>query len=292
MEITQAHLDQFNEDGFLVVEEFIDPGLARRASERIERLFDNQFETGVPPDIYNWEEGPNAEPLNRHLGNAWKCDYTIASIVLREETGRWCARLGGWSGARINQSDLIWKRPGSRSVVLHQDSSFNPWIVPDELVVCWVALTPSSAETGTIEYARGSHKWGAFPVGSPLVYGSADYQGDMRSAAASVSAEPEIVSVEVPAGGAAFHNGLIWHGSGDHPNATQDRRTITSACCASHARFNPEHIRDEMGGIYARYKHLCDDEMDENFFPILWTEDGHRTPFLDAYMNQGSALNG
>ncbi len=24
------------------------------------------------------------------------------------------------------------------------------------------------------------------------------------------------------------------------------------------------------------------DEMDESFFPILWREDGYRTPFLDG----------
>ena len=292
MEITQAQLDQFDEDGFLVVEEFVDPDLARRAGERFERLFDNEFETGVAPDIYNWEDGPDAEPLNRHLSNSWKCDYTMASVVLREETGCWCARLAGWSGARLNQSDLIWKLPGSRSVALHQDNSFNPWITPDELVVCWVALTPSSAETGTIEYAPGSHKWGAFPVGTPLLYDSENYQRDVRAAAASVGAEPEIVSIEVPAGGAAFHHGLVWHGSGDHPNATLERRTITSACCASDARFNPERVKERLGGVFSRYKHLCDDEMDENFFPILWTEDGRRTPFLDDYINQGSALDG
>ena len=278
MEITQAQLDQFDEDGFLVVEKFVDPGLARRAGKRFERLFDNEFETGVAPDIFNWEDGPDAEPLNRHLSNTWKCDYTVASVVLREETGRWCARLAGWPGARLNQSDLIWKLPGSRSVALHQDTSFNPWITPDELVVCWVALPPSSAEPGTIEY------------GTPLLYDSEDYQRDMLTAAASVGAEPEIVSIEVPVGGAAFHHGLVWHGSGDHPNATLERRTITSACCASDARFNPDRVKESLGGVFSRYKHLCDDEMDENFFPILWTEDGRRTPFLDDYINQGSAL--
>jgi hypothetical protein len=30
--------------------------------------------------------------------------------------------------------------------------------------------------------------------------------------------------------------------------------------------------------------------MDENYFPILWTESGYRTAFLDDYMQQGLAL--
>jgi hypothetical protein len=38
----------------------------------------------------------------------------------------------------------------------------------------------------------------------------------------------------------------------------------------------------EASTMYSRYKRRGDDVMDESFFPILWTEDGYRTPFLDA----------
>ncbi len=44
------------------------------------------------------------------------------------------------------------------------------------------------------------------------------------------------------------------------------------------ARFHPT----EIGTIYSRYKRHGDDVMDESFFPILWTTDGYRTPFLDS----------
>ena len=29
--------------------------------------------------------------------------------------------------------------------------------------------------------------------------------------------------------------------------------------------------------------------MDESYFPILWTSDGYRTPWLDAYVRDGRA---
>jgi hypothetical protein len=29
--------------------------------------------------------------------------------------------------------------------------------------------------------------------------------------------------------------------------------------------------------------------MDESFFPVLWREDGYRTPWLDSYITGGSA---
>ena len=34
-------------------------------------------------------------------------------------------------------------------------------------------------------------------------------------------------------------------------------------------------------GQIERYKRIGSDEMDESFFPVLWREDGYRTPFLD-----------
>ena len=46
---------------------------------------------------------------------------------------------------------------------------------------------------------------------------------------------------------------------------------------SSAARFHPT----EVSAIYSRYKRHGDDTMDESFFPILWTADGYRTPFLD-----------
>jgi len=41
--------------------------------------------------------------------------------------------------------------------------------------------------------------------------------------------------------------------------------------------------------LYARYRKRDTTEMDESFFPILWCEDGYRTPWLDDYMANAGA---
>jgi len=38
------------------------------------------------------------------------------------------------------------------------------------------------------------------------------------------------------------------------------------------------------GCIYSRYKRLADNLIDENYFPVLWRDDGYRTPGIDAYL--------
>jgi ectoine hydroxylase-related dioxygenase (phytanoyl-CoA dioxygenase family) len=286
IELSPAQIARFHEDGFLILDRFIDPAEAARVAARFERLFRGEFETGLYPDEWNWREGRDKPDLTRQICNGWKADYTIASLVLRAAIGRLCAVLAGWPGARLAQDNVIWKPPSARSLGFHQDDSYNGWIDvprPPHMLTCWIALDDTSARGGTIEYVRGSHKW---PVSPPITqfHAPEDYRKELREAAAKVGLVPELVAVEVPAGGCAFHDGRTWHGS-DTNRGERPRRSAVSHCMSSTARFHPS----EVSYIYNRYKRVGDTAMDESFFPILWTTDGYRTAFLDDYMRRGSA---
>ena len=39
-------------------------------------------------------------------------------------------------------------------------------------------------------------------------------------------------------------------------------------------------------GEYRRYKRLGDNEIDENYFPVLWREDGYRTPGIERFLQR------
>jgi hypothetical protein len=246
-------------------------------------MFRGEFETGLYPDEWNWREGRDRPDLTRQICNGWKSDYTVAGLVLRAEVGRLCAQLAGWPGARLAQDNVIWKPPGARPLGFHQDDSYNGWIDPPHMLTCWIALDDTSAAGGTIEYVRGSHRW---PVSPPIrqFHAPEDYRKELREAAAQVGLSPELVPVEVPAGGCAFHDGGTWHGS-DSNRADKPRRSAVAHCMSSAAKFHPTKV----SYIYNRYKRVDDTAMDESFFPILWTQDGRRTAFLDDYMRRGSA---
>ena len=274
IDFSDAQIGQFHDDGFLVVERLIDADTVARAAARFAPLFRGDFETGLDPDEWNWREGRDAADLTRQICNGWKSDRTVAGVVLDADVGRLCATLGGWPGARIGQDNLLWKPPGAKPLGFHQDDSYLAWVVPPNYVTCWIALDATSAAGGTLEYARGSHEWGVRPpVGA--FHAPDDYRAPLIDAAERAGVTPEIVPVEVPAGGAAFHAGGTWHGS-DVNRGTAPRRALVAHCISSAARFHPT----ETSPIYGRYKRPGDDAMDESFFPILWTEDGYRTPFL------------
>ena len=88
-----------------------------------------------------------------------------------------------------------------------------------------------------------------------------------------------MVPVAVPMGGGSIHHGWLWHGSG--PNRTgAPRRSVVSHCLSSEA-----HFTDEVGYIYSRYKRAGSDVMDESYFPVLWTENGRRSAFIDPFVS-------
>ena len=53
---------------------------------------------------------------------------------------------------------------------------------------------------------------------------------------------------------------------------------------SSEARFHDTNV----GYVYSRYKRVGSTEMDESFFPVLWTEDGYRSGFLDEHLGVAS----
>ena len=133
-----------------------------------------------------------------------------------------------------------------------------------------------------MELVRGSHRWAhSDPEGE--FHGPEDYRKFMHAAAAREGVDPDIRYVEARKGGGSFHHGWTWHGSGRN-RADYPRRSLVLHAMRSDAEFDPAHLGQGIGSIYSRYKRLADNEMDENHFPVLWREDGYRTPGLDLYL--------
>lgn len=293
-EWSDAQRAQFANDGFLIVDRIIDPACTETLKSRYSPLFAGNFETGTNPDNF---PTPVAEgdlsPITRWMTNPWRSDYTIAHFALHHGIGRHIAELSGWSGTRLLQNNIHWKPPGAPALSMHQDASYHLWCAPADLCSCWVALEDTTAEGGTLLFARGSHKW---PRTTHEEYQArieaknlegfldpSDFQTFVMEAAEFAGVEPEFVPVEVPAGGGAFFQGWVWHGS-DANRSGQHRYSISSHGIRPETRFAP----DVPANVFGRYKRFTDTIMDEAYFPVLWTEDGYRTPGMEDYVAEGS----
>ena len=94
------------------------------------------------------------------------------------------------------------------------------------MTTCWMALDDTAADTGTIYYVRGSHHWPHAPLGGTF-HAPDDWLAHVREREPA-DAELELVPIEVPAGGAAFHDGWTFHGSPSNERADAQRRSIIS----------------------------------------------------------------
>ncbi len=279
IEIKDKHQQLFDRDGFVVVKDAISHDKIEAVRARFPLLFRGEFETRNEPDEWNWREGRDSEELTRQICNCWRADRVIASIVLAEDVGQACATLRGWSGARINQDNVIWKPPGAKPLGFHQDESYQQWNRPGEMTTCWITLDDTRASQGTIEYVRGSHLWPLSPQIEQF-HAPDDPLEDMNRAADHAGVVAEIIPIEVPAGSAVIHHGKTWHGSRDN-HGTNPRRSVVAHCMAANSEFDPV----ESSSIYGKYKKPDSLEMDEKDFPVLWSQGGERSGWIDQWLS-------
>jgi phytanoyl-CoA hydroxylase len=286
IQLTAEQIEQFQTDGFLVIENLLDADWVQRVGDRIEPLFHGKFETGIYPDEWHWRAGLSLPDVTREICNAWKSDLAIASVVLSAEIGRLTATLAGWNGARIGQDSVWMKPPGAKEVALHQDATYISYIDPPEMMTCWIALDDVTADIGTIEYVPGSHKWALMTEIGEFHAPDTNYRSAMHQAAAAAGvSNPVVVPIEMPAGSCVIHHGNTWHGSDKNRRTDRARRSLAVHTLSADAKFQPTGA----GYIYGRYQRVGDTTMDETFFPILWTKTGYRSPHLATYCEDAIA---
>ncbi len=262
-ELSDADVARFAADGLLVCDALIDPALIEPLRAGFEALFSGEF-CGGEPDEVNWQH-PSGDPsLTRQICNGWKASPVVASVVLDPAIGKALARLGGWSGARLIQDNVLHKPPGARPLGFHRDNAYSGWFTPTDMLTCWIALDDTTAAGGALELVRGSHRWPAEASAPEVSFHGPD---DYRSPVAGHL--EQIVSVEVPAGGGSFHHGWTWHGSGVNRTAAE-RRALAIHAAPLQARFDPSRLDEGMGPVYGRYRRGGDALPDEHF-PVLWS---------------------
>jgi phytanoyl-CoA hydroxylase len=137
------------------------------------------------------------------------------------------------------------------------------------MVNCWIALDDTQL-AGALELVRYSHQWSPSKPDSNF-HGPRHYRKAMEQAARNENRTPDIFHVKVPAGGASFHHGWVWHGSGKN-NTDTSRRALVLHGISSAAEFVPNRLHEGNGPIYSRYRLTNSTYLDTKYFPILWTQ--------------------
>lgn len=217
-EVTEDHLNQYAELGFLSIANVFTADQVQQAKQGLADLIMDQ-----QPDFDGVEFESSAaarleeltleqrELVVRKLMHFVPWDARLAALAEHDALLALVSRLMAGRKPKLFQDMALLKPPGGREKPWHQDKAyFN--IDPSEPVVgLWIALDEATAETGGMHLIPGSHREG--PV---LHFKRRDWQ------ICDSSVTGKQVAAPLPPGGVLVFDGLIHHGT--PPNLSSHRR--------------------------------------------------------------------
>ena len=228
MEPTQEQIDAYRRDGFLVVERWLGDDEVERVRERFHRCFEHEWETGLAPDEVNYDPAttparPHAPALQRLEGGPRRWPRPCWPSASR----RSARALAGLPGLRLIQDNMIWKPPSGKALLCHQDAAYLEFLDAEEHDHLLDGARRHGAPTPARSSTSAARTTGRAPARAARSTRPDDWLGHVRDSAPD-GVELELVPIEVPAGGAAFHDGWTFHGSPPNERADAERRSIIS----------------------------------------------------------------
>ncbi len=224
--IEQWQIDQYNEQGFLVVENVLTPqevaALQADFDGWVEESRKHETPWGETIDgrsRFDIEDDHSADhPSLRRVTSPTEISEVYKKTALQSRVAQIAGQLVGSSGARLHHSKINSKLPHTATQVKwHQDFPFTPHS-NDDLVTCLIMVSEVTPENGPLQVVPGSHK-------GPLF---SHWDGDRFTGYISDELEQQLcqqpVSCFGPAGSVCFMHTRLLHASS--PNNTEDPRTL------------------------------------------------------------------
>ncbi len=228
-DLSPAQIEAYRDQGFLVVEDFLDPmelDLWRRMTEEgvAARLAESPhlYNQNNPEDYYAQVFTQAIKLRDVHEG--------MRQLMDDPRLGKMAAELAGVEGIRIWHDQALIKPPFGNATAWHLDNPFWSFSSPDAISI-WVALDEATLANGCLWYLPGTHRLASFeptPIG-------ANQRDLFKIYPEWLEIEP--VATPCAAGSAVFHNGIVAHGAG--ANMThRPRRAMTCAYMPDGSTFN------------------------------------------------------
>jgi len=258
-DVTSAEIASYRDNGFVVLERFLDDGEVRLWRDAVEgAVRAREADPGLLPSI-NQERWPDEYGFRQHM-NLWETDPEMRELLFAPEIARVAAHLSGATELRVWYDQSFIKKGWGFPTPLHQD---NPWwsFSTTDAITMWLALDDVDERNGALVYLPGSHRELSWQqcAGEGL--------GDVIELAPSWAGITP-VCCPVPAGSVIWHNGLTVHGSGANMSHAE-RRALNFALMPSPARFNGVRniLPDEVFHRYRVGDLLADDALNPRIFP-------------------------
>jgi ectoine hydroxylase-related dioxygenase (phytanoyl-CoA dioxygenase family) len=244
MKLSEDQVKQFDEDGFLVVDNILDQFDIDVLLGAMDRVYAGHYNRDVRPPAIRKRVVPFGTANSvRWILNSRTVDADVWSIATSPRLGESAARLLRTPAVSIIEDQLLDKPDNGAPVNLHQDYSYWRFSTSVNMLTCWIALTDMTPDMGPVEAVRGSHRWGFAARPRELINGS---EGEYLSATEPVMPQGallDFVTTIVPRGGGIFMHGLTFHGSrGNH--TAKMRRAMSLHWAAEDCRLDRTKLFD------------------------------------------------
>ena len=264
-EVTTEQIEHYRREGWIIVDDFVSPDelaeMSAAIAESVGQMGGTKLAGDGNKDIVDSSDSFYGRVFFQRV-NMWKINSVIARYFLSADMGRMLCRLAGVDGIRIWHDQTLQKMPWANPTSWHVDVPNWSFHSPDAVSI-WIALEDATIQNGCMYYLPGSHR-------------AVDYQrkgGFGPDMGAFFDEYPELrgiqaVPVELKAGSAGIHNGLVAHAAG--PNITPgSRRAMTCAYMPDGATFNG--IQNILSDEQVASLEVGDVLNDEGQNPLLWS---------------------
>jgi len=236
-QINEATVEQYWADGATVVRGAVDADWRDRLAAAIER---DIADPGPFDHSYDVEGG-------RFHGNLriWQNDPDFAAFCLEGPGVEIAKRFLGASRLNLLYDQLFVKEPGANHPTRwHNDQPYWP-VSGRDVISVWVALDPTTHETGRLEFIKGSHRWDRWFQPAPFGpnQGTSNYERNPDyEQIPDIEAERDrhdIISWDVEPGDVYVFSAMTLHHAPGNSTTDRRRRGYTVRYCGDDVRYDP-----------------------------------------------------
>ncbi len=238
--------------GFLVIEEFLDPGELTQWRGVVDKA--------IAENLTEQPVGSNAQVFTQQMNLRRRSD-AIRTLVESAHIGGLVGSLEGVEAVRIYLDQALVKEPYAAPTQYHTDL---PWWAFDSDNSCtiWIALDDATVENGCLYFVPGSHEL------------TRAYRSDLGPDLGAVfAAHPDVrrapVPCPLPAGGCTVHNARTIHGAGANMTSGR-RRAMTAAFMPDRVRFNGTRDVRVLGESYLDTLAVGDLLQNDELNPVVY----------------------
>jgi len=230
--LTDRQINRYQEDGCLVVKEFLGDSERENMLEAIDAAvatMGKQKIAGSNARNFPEKEGFYDKVFLQRL-NLWKISSFIRGMFTGQQLGDMLCKLAGVDAMRIWHDQTLQKMPWANATAWHLDNPY--WSFHSrQAITVWIALDDATVQNGCMHYLPGSHKLAR--------YDNTDLDENMSGL---FDVYPEFSNIEpvigeMKAGDAGFHNGLTAHAAGSNMTP-YPRRAMTCAFMPDGSVYN------------------------------------------------------